>query len=246
MAGEIVKTEGIVLQIRPWSRTSHVVTWLTPDHGPVTTLVKGAVRPKSAFLGQYDLFYTCELLYYARASGDLHALREVTPRRLREELRGRWRETALAGYAADLVRELAPVGAESREWYSFLAGFLDNLTVERADAAALRLALVRLEMEVLRLVGLAPDFSGMDPAAEWTPFAIDRGRCGEGERTVRLAPATVAALRGVPDGNVEDALRFLGIFFAYHLERPADVRRSVVSMLLSQPGASLHVARQLG
>ena len=44
MAGEIIKTEGIVLAIRPWSQTSHVVTWLTPDHGPVTTLVKGAVR----------------------------------------------------------------------------------------------------------------------------------------------------------------------------------------------------------
>ena len=43
MAGEIIKTEGIVLAIRPWSRTSHIVTWLTPDHGCVTTLVKGAV-----------------------------------------------------------------------------------------------------------------------------------------------------------------------------------------------------------
>ena len=90
MAGEIIKTQGIVLAIRPWSQTSHVVTWLTPDHGPVTTLVKGAVRAKSAFLGQYDLFYRCDLLYYARASGDLHALREVTPRNLRERLRGDW------------------------------------------------------------------------------------------------------------------------------------------------------------
>ena len=70
MAGEIIKTQGIVLTVHPWSRTSHVVTWLTPDHGPVTTLVKGAVRPKSAFLGQYDLFYTCDILYYARATAD--------------------------------------------------------------------------------------------------------------------------------------------------------------------------------
>ena len=231
MAGEIVKTEGIVLQIRPWSRTSHVVTWLTPDAGPVTTLVKGAVRPKSAFLGQYDLFYTCDLLYYARASGDLHALREVTPTQRRDALRGRWRETALAGYAADLARDLAPVGAEAQEWYVFLSGFLDGLAAERADPSMRLRALIRLEMEVLRLAGLAPDFSGMDQAAEWTAFAIDRGRCGEGERTVRLAPATVAALRGVSTGNDTDAIRFLGMFLAYHLERPADVRRSLVSML---------------
>ena len=124
MAGEIVKTRGIVLSIRPWSRTSHVVTWLTPDHGPVSTLVKGAVRPKSAFLGQYDLFYLCDLLYYAHASGDLHALREVFPIEMRDHLRGNWRATVLAGYAADLVRELAPPGLEASPWFDFLNGFL--------------------------------------------------------------------------------------------------------------------------
>ena len=106
MAGEIIKTQGIVLAIRPWSQTSHVVTWLTPDHGPVTTLVKGAVRAKSAFLGQYDLFYRCDLLYYARASGDLHALREVTPRSIRTHLRGDWRATH------GLVRKVMDLCAE--------------------------------------------------------------------------------------------------------------------------------------
>ena len=69
MAGETTKTEAICLDIRPWSRTSHVVRWMTPD-GPVTTVVKGAVRPKSAFLGQYDLNYTCEIVYYSRAKGE--------------------------------------------------------------------------------------------------------------------------------------------------------------------------------
>ena len=93
--------------------------------------------------------------------------------------------------------------------------------------------LIRLEMAVLRLAGLAPDFSGMDPQAAWTAFAIDRGRCGEGVRTVRLAPATVAALRGATTRNEEDAVRFLGIFLAYHLERAIDVRRSLVSLLVT-------------
>ncbi len=229
MAGEIVKTEGTVLRIVPWSRTSHVVTWLTPDHGPVTTLVKGAVRPKSAFLGQYDLFYTCDLLYYARASGGLHAIREVVPTSMREGLRGRWRETALAGYAADLVRELAPSGQEAREWHVFLSGFLDDLAVHGAGARCRML--IRLEMSLLRLAGLTPNFSGMDPAAEWTAFSIDRGRCGDGVRTVRLSPGTVAALRGVPGRGDDDAVRFLGLFLAYHLDRPADVRRSLVALL---------------
>ena len=233
MAGEIIKTQGIVLTVHPWSRTSHVVTWLTPDHGPVTTLVKGAVRPKSAFLGQYDLFYTCDILYYARATADLHALREVTPRIFRENLRGRWRETALAGYAAGLVKDLAPANAEAADWFSFLDSLLTRL--ENPPIPSPLQELVRLEMEILQLAGWAPDFSNMDPRAEWTPFAIDIGRCGEGSRTVRLSPRTVAVLTR-PDASghaletVKDAVRFLGVFLAYHLDTPPDVRRSLVAL----------------
>ena len=233
MAGEIIKTDGIVLAIHPWSRTSHIVTWLTPDHGCVTTLVKGAVRPKSAFLGQYDLFYTCDLLYYARAHGDLHALRETTPRNLREGLRGRWRETAIAGYAAGLVKDLAPANGESAAWFEFLSSLLDRLETQSLRPL---LELVRLEMDVLRLAGWSPDFSGMDKSADWTPFAIDHGRCGEGTRTVRLSPRTVAVLVR-PDASshaqetVEDAVRFLGVFLSYHLDAPPDVRRSLVTLL---------------
>ena len=232
MAGEIIKTQGIVLAIRPWSQTSHVVTWLTPDHGPVATLVKGAVRAKSAFLGQYDLFYLCDLLYYARASGDLHPLREVTPCNLREHLRGDWRATALAGYAADLVKDLAPANAEAATWFSFL----DSLLTRLENAGGSLQELVRLEMEILQLAGWAPDFSNMDPHAEWTPFAIDLGRCGEGARTVRLSPRTVAALAR-PDApnhaleTVKDAVRFLGVFLSYHIERPPDIRRALVSLI---------------
>ena len=235
MAGEIIKTDGIVLAIHPWSRTSHIVTWLTPDHGCVTTLVKGAVRPKSAFLGQYDLFYTCDLLYYARARGDMHALRETTPRNLRESLRGRWRETAIAGYAAGLVKDLAPANGESAAWFEFMSALLDRL--ETNDLRPL-LELVRLEMDVLRLAGWSPDFSGMDKSADWTPFAIDHGRCGDGARTVRLSSRTVAVLvrpdaSGHAQETVEDAVRFLGVFLSYHLDAPPDVRRSLVTLLTS-------------
>ena len=241
MAGEIIKTEGIVLAIRPWSRTSHIVTWLTPDHGCVTTLVKGAVRPKSAFLGQYDLFYTCDLLYYARATADLHALRETTPRVMRESLRGRWRETALAGYAAGLAKDLAPANGESADWFSFLDSLLNRLEsrVGTQLVASAPQELVRLEMEILKLAGWSPDFSGMDPRAAWTPFAIDHGRCGDGTRTVRLSPRTVAVLTrpdapGHAHETVEDAVRFLGVFLSYHLDTPPDVRRSLVALISSE------------
>ena len=123
MAGETIRTEAVCLDIRPWSRTSHIVTWLTPV-GKVATVVKGAVRPKSAFLGQYDLNYTCDILYYARAKGELHALRDCVPLDLRESLRGNYRALALAGYFRQLVSELAPSGPDCRPWYELLSSSL--------------------------------------------------------------------------------------------------------------------------
>ena len=231
MAGETTKTRGIVLAIRPWSQTSHVVSWLTPDAGVVSTVVKGAVRPKSAFLGQYDLFYECELVYYLRERGDAHSIREVYPLKMREGLRGLWRETSLAGYAAWLAQRLAPSSGESSEWYDLLDSLYDRLCSGQQD---LGVELLSLELAALRLAGLAPGLSDFDPRQEWQPFAIDLGRYGEGTRTARLSRGAAAALRA-PSAEksrnfVLDALRFLGVFYAFHLDFPADVRRSVVQM----------------
>ena len=163
MVGETEKSEAICLAIRPWSRTSHVVSWLTP-RVKIATVVKGAVRPKSVFLGQYDLNYTREIVYYARAKGELHALREASPLAMRERLRGDYRALALADYYRRLVGELAPTGQECVNWYRLLTVSLDGMT-----ASFVRDLLV-FELGVLKLAGLSPDFSGYDRAADWTAF----------------------------------------------------------------------------
>ena len=70
--GVILKDTAIVLRVAPVSNTSRMVQWFTPAYGKITTLIKGAQRPKSAFLGQFDLFYSCELLFYARERNHIH------------------------------------------------------------------------------------------------------------------------------------------------------------------------------
>ena len=62
----ILATPAIALRVSPFSRTSRMVTWLTPAYGRLVTSIKGACRPKSAFLGQFDLASRCELLFYRR------------------------------------------------------------------------------------------------------------------------------------------------------------------------------------
>ena len=229
MAGETIKTKGIVLDIRPWSQTSQVTTWLTPDHGPVTTLVKGAVRPKSAFLGQYDLFYTCELIYYAHASDELHAIREASPINMREGLRGDFRATVLASYVAHLVQEHCPRGGEAEDWFAFLERTLDGA----AEGGVSVRDMLAAEVGFLSLAGLSPDFSGADLGATTVPFAIDRGRVGQGTRTVQVPSGAVRIMSG-SEGEYADvaaAVRFLGVFLRYHLDMPPEIRRGTLQLI---------------
>ena len=52
----IARTAAIPLACYPYSSTSRVVHWLTRYHGKVSTLLKGALRPKSPFLGDKQHF----------------------------------------------------------------------------------------------------------------------------------------------------------------------------------------------
>ena len=238
MAGETIKTEAICLDVRPWSRTSHVVSWLTPT-GKVATVVKGAVRAKSQFLGQYDLNYTCDIVYYARAKGELHALRECAPVELREALRSDYRKLVLAGYMRRLVAELAPMGEECGAWYGELGGMLDtcaSLTSGRETASPLSL-LLRFEIRALELSGLKPDFSKFDRDAQWAPFSLEAGIFGSNEgRCVRVSCETAEYLAsGAKNAKNSqtplDAARVIGVFYQFHLDCASDVRRTVLEMI---------------
>ena len=236
MAGETLKTDAICLDIRPWSRTSHVVSWLTPN-GKLLTVVKGAVRPKSSFLGQYDLNYTCEILYYARAKGELHALRDCVPLELRESLRSNYKALALAGYFRQLVGELAPSGPDCRAWYSLLSATLTTLNSQLSTQKSLPSSLIAFEMEILRLSGLSPDFSGVDRTAEWSAFSVETGTFGATEgRCIRVSREVADYLYHPlkPVKNLQiplDAARVIGVFYQFHLDCAFETRRTVLGMI---------------
>ena len=97
----ILKDAAIALRIHPFGNTSRIVVWLSATHGKLATLVKGSQRERSPFLGQYDLFYTCELLFYAREHRNLHILKECFPLELRSAFRASY-----ANRDADLLNQL--------------------------------------------------------------------------------------------------------------------------------------------
>lgn len=104
----IVRAIGIPLACHPYSSTSRIVHWLTRHHGKVSTLLKGALRPKSPFLGEYELFSTSELLYFCQRPNALHAAKECAMLQSREIFRTDWRAMQTASYLAALFNKTTP------------------------------------------------------------------------------------------------------------------------------------------
>lgn len=148
----ILKTEAICLRYYPFSNTSRIVQWLTRDAGRIATLIKGSQRRRSPFLGQYDLFYTCELVYYVRLNAAVQIARECYPLKTREYLRHSWKACAAASYFCDLMTRIMPAHAPLSSLYDCLEKSLDQLQNEPVSPEVI----FRFEMDLLSRLGLAP------------------------------------------------------------------------------------------
>lgn len=207
----IEKTPAIVLRYYPFSNTSRVVQWLTPGHGKIATMVKGSQRPKSGFLGQYDLFYTCELVFYARERTGMHIARECAPLKTRNRLRTDWKACAAASYLCDLLARSSPPDAPHAGLFELLDEGLDHLA-PTAPAEAVNGSTVPFvfwfELKLLETLGFAPRLRQcldcnreLAAGARNTRFQYSHGgilcaRCSEKEHhdSVPISPAVLAML----------------------------------------------------
>jgi len=249
----IAKTEAIALRVEPFSKTSHVITWLAPDVGRFATLAKGVQRRRSLLQGQFDIFYTCEVLYYTRAPRGLHILKECASINPRQGFRDDWRKTTTASYLCDLISHLCPPGSGHTGIYRLLERTLDDWEVRVPTPATL----VWAELRALEKSGFAPQLDCCtacgDPINSTAPaiFAPDRGgllcaRCvTPTDNRPAMPPDVLAMLRAwqrdaTPDmvrrtacqpSQEQSAARLLGAFLTYHLD-PLPSSRAIALGLL--------------
>lgn len=209
------------MRIAPWSKTSHIVTWLTPS-GKVTTLVKGAVRPKSSFLGQYDLNYTCEIVYYRGGTSEVKALRECSSLDMRTKLRLDFKLLAAAEYYRSIVSSLAPWGEEAKDWLSLLESHLSFL--ERDTFVHPLAKIVMFELGVLRLAGLNPGCETENGLF----YLRGEGRFAVSEQVAGCLrnPAKEKKLK-----ILLETCRVIGVFYMFHLDCCLETRRSVLKLI---------------
>ncbi|MCO5043792.1 MAG: DNA repair protein RecO [Kiritimatiellae bacterium] len=254
----ILKTPAIVLRMHPFTETSRVVTWLTPANGRINTLLKGALRPKSAFLGQVDLFYTCELLYYAKLTDGLPIARECTALNARTALREDWRACAVASYLCSLLARAIPEKASRQDIFDWLNAALDDAAIHGGSIPVL----CWQELHLLKTLGLAPRLAtcrecGGGPDEPNVPFSIAEGswrcsRCRAGTATpnaIGIAASLLEKLSGwmsVSSPMVARTTRlsfeqrtalgrFAGLFLAHHLDISPAPRAAALDILSRRP-----------
>jgi len=247
--GTILKTHAIALRVSPYSNTSQIVTWLTAEAGRVVTMVKGARRPRSAFLGQYDLFYGCELLYYRRERQGLHIAKECTPLAPRPTLRTDWRAFSCASYCAHLCLHTSNEAQPQPELYDLLASALDFL----AEHGAKPELPFWFEVQLLNRLGLLPDLARCGRCREavvnrrsfWGTDGIICYSCAPAEDAVpvtRDLSAVLSRWRDAAEANAVRAIRcstqqllvlrrILGTFLAHHVDVSPDSRRIALSLM---------------
>lgn len=196
---------GVILRTRPLTETSLIVNWLTAEQGRLATVAKGARRPKSAYHGKLDLFFTAEFNFSRSRRSDLHNLREVQLRETNAELRRSLHKLEQLSYFTNLIEQTTEADTPIPEAYILFTELVQHL---RTHPPQPRLVFA-FELKHLADQGLAPDIS----SSKLKPPAIQLV-----EKLLHQDWAGIAKIK-TDAGTARDLQQFLHGFLIYHIER---------------------------
>ena len=196
---------GIILRTRPLTETSLIVNWLTLDLGRVTTVAKGARRPKSPFRGKLDLFYEAEFSFQRSRRSELHALREVSLRETHASLRLEMGWLQQASYGAALIEQVTERETPLPAIYGLMRGLLAALPQQPPRPQTI----FAFELKLLDELGLKPDLADtkLTPGAKLIAEKLSALNWAE---SARLKPS---------EAQTHELQQFLHRFLVAHLDK---------------------------
>lgn len=181
----IERDTGIILRTRMLTESSLIVQWLTPSFGRISTVARGARRPKSPFRGKLDLFFSAEFSFQRSQRSELHQLREVVLRNSHAALRSDLERLQMAAYAAALIVQSTETDTPLPGFFRLLNGWLDHLARHAPSSPAL----FAFEIKLLEELGLRPNFESANLSAGARQILSHCAR-DSWETSARLKPST--------------------------------------------------------
>ena len=145
------RTEAILIDRIPYRETSLIVQWCAPGMGIFRTMAKGALRPKSPFIGRLDLFVSADVRFVRARSSDLHTLTEVHWKDPRFGIRASYSRLLAATYFVKLVTQVVEVETSISFAHDLLVKALDFLTTKEPSLALVN----RFEKRLAEELGVA-------------------------------------------------------------------------------------------
>jgi DNA repair protein RecO (recombination protein O) len=208
------RTSGLILRTRLLTETSLIVHWLTRDFGRISTVAKGARRPKSSFQGKLDLFYLADLSFHLSRRSELHTLREVNVREYHSALRLDLRWLSQACYFVQLLEHTTETNTPLPGMLDLFNGVLEVLPQHTSDAVLV----FAFEMKLLADLGLKPDLAqaNLTPGTRELLEQLGRADWNFAAR-LRLSPA-----------QQQESNQFLQRLIAYELGTVLKARAAAV------------------
>ncbi|MCS7090741.1 MAG: DNA repair protein RecO [Verrucomicrobiota bacterium] len=171
------RAQGLIVRTLPLTETSLIVHWITREHGRLTTVARGARRPRSPFSGRLDLFCLHELVFHRSRRSELHLLREVCLLSAHPGLRTDPDRLRLACEAVRRLEQATEPESPLPAAFDLLMGLLQYLEVHPARGR-LRLA---FELRLLTLLGWDPSrlMQRLSPRAQELAGALFTRAWGE-------------------------------------------------------------------
>ncbi len=154
MASE--KTEGIVLRVVDFSETSCIVTWMTRDFGKITTMAKGARRPKSPFEAAIDVLAICRVVFLRKTSGAMSLLTEAKLERRFRSSATNLKQLYAGYYVVELLNILTDEGDSNPELFESAVAAIQLIDSDQINDSQLSLSLLKFELKALNLLGHQP------------------------------------------------------------------------------------------
>ncbi len=199
----IERTTGVILRTRPLTETSLIVQWLTADFGRLSTVAKGARRPKSPFRGKLDLFYLGEFNFLRSRRSDLHILCEVGLLETHAALRRELKHLQQASYCAALIEQTTETETPLPAVFHLFKGMLDWLPTAPPQPRTI----FAFELKLLHELGLEPDLTKTNLGLAARQLVQELARA-DWPQIAQLKPAQAQIL---------ELRQFLHGFLIYHL-----------------------------
>lgn len=134
----LVKTEGVILQSRPFSESSKILALFTLDAGRVSLLVKGGRKGTKKFPGGLETLNRVELQYYYRGGRELQNFKSSDLLESYSGLRNDLPRTYTALSLAEMVLRATAPDDPNPDLYQTLTTVLSTLNIQEQHPWAIR------------------------------------------------------------------------------------------------------------